>query len=263
MRVTFAKQFRKILQQCVSLHPSSTFPTQIPRISDIFHRKMTTIRSVKEAEQFFLQVDKKENGQEVKLWCNTWGNPQGIPVIFVHGGPGNCVEDYDGINADFFDKDIYFVVEVDQRGTGKSTPSVRDLTPCNNENGIPINQGVKNMEVYSDITISQMSADFERVRDHLKIQKWLVFGGSWGSTLGLDYAERYPDSCIALILRGIFLDISEEMDAVFTLKAVEDLAQKMANNHYIDDFNHFFEPAAKEFKKKDEGDLSPNDAEGV
>lgn len=108
-----------------------------------------------------------------------WGNPEGCPVLFVHGGPGNSVADYDQMagggvgaaNARFFDPSIWFVVEVDQRGTGKSQPSVRD--------------DVANMAEYMDITIAVMSSDFEAVREHLGIERWLVFGGSWGSTLGL------------------------------------------------------------------------------
>ena len=104
------------------------------------------------------------------LWYRTWGTPAGgTPVLFVHGGPGNCVADYANVNAKFFEPEKFFVVEIDQRGTGKSKPSVRD--------------GVGNMKRYLDITIAQMSADFESVREHLGIDKWLVFGGSWGSTL--------------------------------------------------------------------------------
>ena len=110
-------------------------------------------------------------GNGLKLWYQTWGNKEGIPVIFVHGGPGNCVADYAGVNANFFDKNKYFVVEVDQRGTGKSTPSVRD--------------DYRNMKYYMDITIDKMAADFELIRKGLNIEKWLVFGGSWGSTLGI------------------------------------------------------------------------------
>ena len=89
-----------------------------------------------------------------KLQYHTWGNQaNGIPVLFVHGGPGNCVADYEGINAKFFDKDQFFVIEVDQRGTGKSQPSVRD--------------DFKNMQKYMDISIKKMSADFELIREKL------------------------------------------------------------------------------------------------
>lgn len=92
-------------------------------------------------------------GDGIKLWYRTWGNSTGIPVLFVHGGPGNCVADYDGINEKFFNKEQYFVVEIDQRGTGNSLPSVRD--------------GHKNMPMYKDISITQMAADFEKIRQEL------------------------------------------------------------------------------------------------
>jgi proline iminopeptidase len=137
-----------------------------------------------------------------------WGNRAGCPVLFVHGGPGNSVADYDAMvgggwgsaNARFFPPHEFFVVEVDQRGTGKSLPSVRD--------------DVSHMALYKDITIAEMSADFEAVREHLGLETWLVFGGSWGSTLGLDYAERYPERCLGLIIRGIFLDTEAEFNAM-------------------------------------------------
>ena len=67
-----------------------------------------------------------------------------------------------------------------------------------------------NIQYYLDISIEQMSDDFELIRKHLKIDRWLVFGGSWGSTLGLDYAERYPAKCLGLIIRGIYLNTKEE-----------------------------------------------------
>ena len=129
-------------------------------------------------------------------------------MLFVHGGPGNSIVDYDEMvgggwgaaNARFFDPEMWFVVEVDQRGTGKSQPSVRD--------------SVDHMAFFKDITIADMSADFEAVRECLGLTQWLVFGGSWGSTLGLDYAERYPDRCLGLIIRGIFLNTEDEFNAM-------------------------------------------------
>merc|ERR1712088_99896 len=117
----------------------------------IFERKMSSdgnkILSMSQAEENLLDI-----GKGMKLWYRTWGNiTKGIPVLFVHGGPGNSVDDYEGINEKFFDKDKFYDVEVDQRGTAKS----------------------------------QMAEDFEQIREKLEIQKWLVFGGSWGCTLGL------------------------------------------------------------------------------
>ena len=95
-----------------------------------------------------------------------------------------------GAWSGFFDPALFFVVEVDQRGTGSSQPSVRDSHT--------------HMQRYLDISIGQMSADFETARAHLGIERWLVFGGSWGSTLALAYAQSYPKQVSGLILRGIF-----------------------------------------------------------
>jgi len=137
-------------------------------------------------------------GSGLSLWYHTWGNREGIPVLFVHGGPGNCVADYQGVNANFFEPEKYFVVEVDQRGTGQSTPMVR--AKCDH------------MKHYMDITIDKMAADFELIRESLNIPRWLVFGGSWGSTLGIQYAQNYPQQCLGLIVRGIFLNTKAEFD---------------------------------------------------
>ena len=147
----------------------------------------TTIVPIEKAVEGQLEMS-----DGITLWYRVWGNPSGTPVVFVHGGPGQCVADYNNINSRFFDSASYRVVEVDQRGTGSSKPSVRD--------------DYKHMQKYMDISIEQMSADFELIREALGIERWLVFGGSWGSTLGLDYALTYPDRCLGLILRGIFLN---------------------------------------------------------
>lgn len=108
------------------------------------------------------------------------GNPKGKPVVFLHGGPGG------GISADhrrYFDPEHYRIVLFDQRGSGNSTP-IAEL---------------------KDNTTWDLIADIEKLREHLKIEKWHVFGGSWGSTLALSYAIKHPDRVTALILRGIFL----------------------------------------------------------
>ena len=176
----------------------------------------------------------------IMLWYRTWGNREsGIPVLFVHGGPGACTSDY--TNSVFFEADRYFVVEIDQRGTGNSKPSVRE--------------NFENMKVYLDITIQQMSADFEVVRETLGIQKWLVFGGSWGSTLGLDYAERYPERCIGVILRGIFLSTKDEFDAIYARDSFQGNMRRTA------EFDVFFEAAQEEVKRLEEPELDPNDSE--
>lgn len=105
-------------------------------------------------------------------------------------------------------------MEVDQRGTGKSEPSVR--------------VDFKHMQHYLDISIAQMSADFEKVREHLRIPQWLVFGGSWGSTLGLDYAQRYASACLGLIIRGIYLNTRQEFDAIYSRSPFLDDPRRLA-----------------------------------
>jgi proline iminopeptidase len=114
------------------------------------------------------------------LYYEQSGNPNGKPVVFLHGGPGG------GTNAKcrrFFDPAVYRIVLFDQRGCGKSTPYA-ELT---------------------DNTTWDLVADIERVREHLGVGRWQVFGGSWGSTLALAYAQAHPDKVSELVLRGIFM----------------------------------------------------------
>jgi proline iminopeptidase len=114
------------------------------------------------------------------LYYEQSGNPEGLPVVFLHGGPGGgTVPDY----RRFFDPAAYRIVLFDQRGSGKSTPHA-------------------NLE---DNTTWHLVADIERIREHLGIDGWHVFGGSWGSTLALAYAQTHPERARALVLRGIFL----------------------------------------------------------
>eukprot|EP01117_Protostelium_nocturnum_P004045 TRINITY_DN15319_c0_g1_i1.p1 TRINITY_DN15319_c0_g1~~TRINITY_DN15319_c0_g1_i1.p1 ORF type:complete len:369 (-),score=130.67 TRINITY_DN15319_c0_g1_i1:118-1224(-) len=113
------------------------------------------------------------------IYYEQCGNPDGNPIVFLHGGPGG------GINAEqrcLFDPKAYRIVLFDQRGAGKSTPHA-----CLDQN-----------------TTWDLVEDTERIRKHLNIEKWVVFGGSWGSTLALAYAETHTDRVKALILRGIF-----------------------------------------------------------
>lgn len=117
---------------------------------------------------------------EHTLYIEECGNSAGVPVVFLHGGPGAGCGAY---HRQYFDPDIYRIVLFDQRGCGKSTPHAS----LNNN------------------TSWDLVADIERIREHLKIDKWVVFGGSWGSTLGLLYAQTHPKSVSGLILRGIFL----------------------------------------------------------
>ena len=115
------------------------------------------------------------------------GNPAGKPVVFLHGGPGGGTTP---AHRRYFDPRRYRVVLFDQRGCGKSTP-------------------------YAEIrenTTWDLVADVERLRAHLGIERWQVFGGSWGSTLALAYAEKHPERVTELVLRGIFLLRQREID---------------------------------------------------
>jgi len=114
------------------------------------------------------------------LYIEECGNPSGLPVVFLHGGPGAGCAPY---HRRYFDPEIYRIILFDQRGCGKSTPHA-----CLEKN-----------------TSWDLVSDIEMIRQHLKISKWVVFGGSWGSTLGLLYAQTHPASVSGLILRGIFL----------------------------------------------------------
>lgn len=115
------------------------------------------------------------------------GSATGAPVLFLHGGPGAGTTP---THRRFFDPNFYRIVLYDQRGAGKSTPRA----------SIEAN------------TTSDLIADIERLRETLGIERWLVFGGSWGSTLALAYAEAHPDRCRGLILRGVFMCGAEEVD---------------------------------------------------
>jgi proline iminopeptidase len=120
------------------------------------------------------------------LYVEESGNPAGLPAIFLHGGPGSGCEAY---HRRFFDPDRYRIILFDQRGSGRSTPHA---------------------ELEANTT-AHLVSDIERIRAHLAIDQWIVFGGSWGSTLGLAYAQTHPDRVLGLILRGIFLCRDEDI----------------------------------------------------
>jgi len=115
------------------------------------------------------------------------GNPKGKPVVFLHGGPGGgCTP----AHRRFFDPQAYRIVLFDQRGAGGSTPHA-----CLEDN-----------------TTQALVADIEKLREHLGVERWQVFGGSWGSTLALSYAQAHPSRVTELVLRGIFLLRKKEID---------------------------------------------------
>ncbi len=115
------------------------------------------------------------------------GNPDGLPVLFLHGGPGAGSSP---THRRLFDPECYRIIIFDQRGAGRSTP----LGDIRNN------------------TTPHLINDIETLRRHLKINKWVVFGGSWGSTLALAYGETHPESCLSFVLRGIFLCRKKEID---------------------------------------------------
>jgi proline iminopeptidase len=121
------------------------------------------------------------------LYWEESGNPEGQPVLFLHGGPGGGTSP---THRRFFDPAHYRIVLFDQRGAGKSTP----------------------LGEYKQNTTALLIDDIEKIRAMLGIRQWLVFGGSWGSTLALAYGEAHPEVCLGFVLRGIFLCTKSEVD---------------------------------------------------
>ena len=145
------------------------------------------------------------------------GNPDGKPVIFLHGGPGGGITP---MYRQYFDPQQWRIVIFDQRGCGQSTP-------------------------YAELrenTTWDLVSDIEQLRQELNIDKWVVFGGSWGSTLALAYAQTYPDSCKGLILRGIFMLRASEIRWFY---------QEGANHIYPDAWQEYLKPIPSE----ERGDL--------
>ena len=121
------------------------------------------------------------------MYWEASGNPDGVPVLFLHGGPGGGSSPE---HRRFFDPTFFRAVLFDQRGAGASTP----------------------VGETSGNTTQQLIDDIERLREYLGIERWLVFGGSWGSTLGLAYGQAHPSRCLGFLLRGIFLGRPSEID---------------------------------------------------
>jgi proline iminopeptidase len=122
-----------------------------------------------------------------EIYFEESGNPRGKPVLFVHGGPGGSTQPG---QRRFFDPSAYRIVLFDQRGCGRSRPFASLV----------------------DNTTWDLVADMERLREHLGVERWMLFGGSWGSTLSLAYAQTHPDRVTELVLRGIFLLRKREID---------------------------------------------------
>src|SRR5260370_24545281 len=129
---------------------------------------------------------KRLDSRHVMYWEES-GNPEGPPVVFLHGGPGAGATP---THRRFFDPAYYRIVIFDQRGAGRSMP----------------------LGTLANNSTAHLVADSERLRRHLGIERWIVFGGSWGSTLALAYAEAHAQQVRALVLRGIFLCRRAEID---------------------------------------------------
>ena len=121
------------------------------------------------------------------IYVEESGNPKGKPVIFLHGGPGGGIEP---IYRQYFDPEKWRIIIFDQRGCGNSTPHSE----------------------LRENTTWDLVEDIEKIRKKIEIEKWVVFGGSWGSTLSLAYAIMHPEQCKGLILRGIFMIRKKEID---------------------------------------------------
>jgi proline iminopeptidase len=142
------------------------------------------------------------------LYVEECGTPTGLPVVFLHGGPGAGCESF---HRQFFDPEKYRIVLFDQRGCGRSSPHA---------------------ELQGNTT-QALIGDMETIRQKLGIDKWVVFGGSWGSTLALAYAQAYPERVLGLILRGIFLCRQREIDWFY---------QEGASRLFPDVWEKFLEP---------------------
>lgn len=136
-------------------------------------------------DEGFLKVSDIHN-----IYYAQYGNPNGKPVVFLHGGPGGgCIP----VASQYFDPEFYRIVLFDQRGAGKSLPLCE----------------------MKENTSDNLIEDMEKLREHLGISKWTVFGGSWGSTLALIYSIAHFDKVVSIILRGIFLGTQEEIDWIY------------------------------------------------
>lgn len=136
------------------------------------------------------------------------GNPQGKPIVVLHGGPGGGCPSY---YRQYFNPEKWRLIMFDQRGCGKSTPHAE----------------------LRENTTWDLVSDIEKIREHLKIDKWVVFGGSWGSTLSLAYSETHPERCTGLILRGIFMLRQKELHWFY---------QEGASNIFPDAWEEYLKP---------------------
>ena len=156
-----------------------------------------------------------------KLYYEEFGNPAGIPILFLHGGPG---AGFSSFHKKLFDVKNHRVIFFDQRGSGKSLP-LAELKE-NNTN--------------------ELIKDIEKLREHLEINKWFIFGGSWGSTLAMLYGIKNPYRCLGFILRGIFLGTKKEIDWFlygmknFFPEAYSNFTRKISHNEQKDILHWYY-----------------------
>lgn len=134
--------------------------------------------------------EKLSHGGQHQVYVEECGNPQGIPVVFLHGGPGSGCRPQ---HRCYFNPDKYRIILFDQRGCGRSLPSGE----------------------LENNTTAYLIEDMEYIRETLNIDKWVLFGGSWGATLALAYARDYPQHIVSMILRGTFLGRRQDIDWVY------------------------------------------------
>lgn len=145
----------------------------------------TLYPAIKPYATHFLKVDPVH-----ELYVEESGSPDGIPVLFIHGGPGAGSTEK---SRRFFDPEKYHIIVFDQRGCGRSKP---------------------HLELQNNTT-PDLVGDIEQIRTHLNIDDWVLFGGSWGSTLALVYAQTHPVRVKAMVLRGIFLARQQDQDWLY------------------------------------------------
>lgn len=167
--------------------------------------------------------------EQHELYIDEAGNSQGLPVLFVHGGPGAAC---DASSRRFYDPAVFRIVTFDQRGCGRSTPH----------------------SSLEENTTQDLVNDIEAIRQHLEIDKFVLFGGSWGSTLSLLYAQAYPQHVTALILRGVFLCRQQDMDWLY-----KDGANRIFPDYWEEFVKHIPEPERDDLLKAYYERLTGND----
>jgi len=169
---------------------------------------LTLYPEIEPFNTILLPREKLQDGQQHQIYIEQCGNPQGIPVVFLHGGPGSGCGPH---HRRYFNPDLYHIILFDQRGCGRSLPA-----------GLLENNDT-----------AHLVADMEAIRQHLAIDKWVLFGGSWGATLALCYAREHKAAVRAMVLRGVFLGRQQDIDWVY--------AEGGASKIFSEAWHHFTE----------------------